>query len=283
MSAARCHLSSTTVHSLRNTTEYIIDGFIVATSKSSLYFALRGGTVYCAKIMSTADYQKESANYAIVGESEWIVQHIDSFEIDTEHKAVVMPYYAKSADIFLTLWQLHDGSWKPHNQAIVDFFFSILSAIQQLVSLALCHSDIKPSNCLLEGGGLFKLADLGAAVPYGQPIVEYTLPYCLIQEHGYRDGKPPHFAFGGLNMDLLCLATSLYHLTTGKLPEKTFKKFSNHLDRHCEDFGSKLAKFCIESIGGTEVPEEVVKQLWQKCSVFVKSQVDVKLNPVFEK
>jgi len=213
---ARTHLSSTTVKSLSTDTKYIIDGFITTTGKASLYYAFLDGKPLCVKIMGVSDSPQEITISKIIGQNPWIVNVIDTFKICDDLMAIVMPVYHKSAEDLVKIWRTKEAFNAPP-QAIVDIFFSILSGLLHLASKNICHSDIKTENLMMRNDGLAIMIDLGAAVQYGEEVFEYSLKESL---DVIETSKHKIFQTAGIHVDLLCTATTIVKLGSGKIGSK---------------------------------------------------------------
>eukprot|EP00026_Physarum_polycephalum_P006640 Phypoly_transcript_06691.p1 GENE.Phypoly_transcript_06691~~Phypoly_transcript_06691.p1 ORF type:complete len:215 (+),score=26.23 Phypoly_transcript_06691:1040-1684(+) len=143
------------------------------------------------------------------------------------------------------------------SQAVANVFLSVMYAIRYLNQRNLCHSDIKPSNILIDSTGTIVLADLGAMVPYDNPLVEATQEFSLIDmENPLSDyGKA-----GCLLMDMVCLASTLMAFATHKRAKrfiglqariKVWKRKGN--------FAAALADICLGCSTSNELANGISK------------------------
>eukprot|EP01124_Arcella_intermedia_P011242 TRINITY_DN17658_c0_g1_i2.p1 TRINITY_DN17658_c0_g1~~TRINITY_DN17658_c0_g1_i2.p1 ORF type:complete len:409 (+),score=50.93 TRINITY_DN17658_c0_g1_i2:139-1227(+) len=243
INAARYCLSSKTVQGILSTTAYIIDGFITGNGKSAIYYLFKHTMPFSGKIMEKQYYENELEMMKAVGKCRWIVPLIDTFQVDEELWAIVMPVYTKNVSQLMEIWET-SNSYKPDCQSIVNVFFSLLKALKHLSVLRIAHCDIKTENLMIDYNGNVVLIDFGAATFYGQEVFE-SLDVIETDKH-------EHFQIAGLQIDLLCMATTLVKMGTGKIGTKKLvglrAKIRDHLkEEDCELF-YQFANLCLNTL-----------------------------------
>jgi len=172
--------------------------------------AFKGSTVYCAKIGKAATIQREvkvaSDVKTTLTSPTSLMPIIDDFPIDKERHCMISPLYGMPLS---TLVALHPQGIKDPS-LIKNILSSLLEAIKCFQTAGYCHGDIKPANimtCTFGYDGRVVLIDYGSAVLYGEMILSYTAPYTLDVE-----------AEGSLHFDFTCLASTIYQVCMGSLP-----------------------------------------------------------------
>lgn len=103
----------------------------------------------------------------------------------------------------------------PHESTACKRFLQLISAVEHIHSLGICHRDIKPDNILLDFEENVKLIDFGLGITYSpdellvssRGTLEFASPDML-------EGSP----YSGLQHDLWSCAVVLYKMTQGKVP-----------------------------------------------------------------
>ena len=183
---------------------------VLGQASTIICSAFNGTTVYCAKLGSAATITREVNVAKIIkasGESPFLMPIITDFPIDAERHCMISPLYAMPLS---TLVALHPKGIRDPI-IIKNILTSMLQALKCFEKAKYCHADIKPANIMActhgHDGGLV-LIDYGSAVPYGEMIQAYTAAYAL-------DVAPE----GSLQFDLTCLASTIFQVLLGSLPQ----------------------------------------------------------------
>jgi len=273
---ARKHLMSQTRESVMKSEVYSIDGLLFSTDKSSIYYLFKGTFVYCGKVMPTKLADEEWSISEKLYECPTLLKYIDRFQVNDQLIALVMPAYLRSAWDLKNAWFTSTKSeeeedfvvelpQKIQEQAIVDIFASMLHTLEFLGRQSLCHSDIKPQNIMLTGRTAI-LIDLGAMIHYGKQIKEFTSTYCLDLAETEKHGP----MIGSLSFDLICLATTITELSTGKVGAKKLVGFQARIQHNLKErhsIGVDLANLCLMPKVTLEFIQEKAKEFVNKAEL----------------
>ena len=201
------HIHSKTRTLLESQKGYIFDGAVAAYggAKSSLFKAISPhGKPVIAKAYALEDKQQAQIEWNISQQvhtttpTPFLMKIEDCIETPG-HIILILPTLA------ISLSEILDSTLKPLPHRIcLRYAFEIVSAIQALSTLQICHADIHLGNVMLDVDGHAILIDLGSCVPYGKSVHEHTPQFCL--------DTPP---VGSLERDLACLCSVLVILASG--------------------------------------------------------------------
>ncbi len=175
----------------------------------------RSGIVYLV--------EKDGTNYALktLKESDRIYELISEFFIlkSINHPNIIRVYSINTTPPYVLLEYAEKGSLEGKSYTEnVNFFIKkfsreILPAVGELHRRGIIHGDIKPSNVLETGDGIFKIADLGGA----QKIRDLTVknPFLTI---AYTSPEVLRGENPGPESDIYSLGVLFYEMVTGKLP-----------------------------------------------------------------
>ena len=130
-------------------------------------------------------------------------------------------YFTKGNRLYLILEYCNGGSLMEllesgqtiHTDKIIYFAKNILSALQYLKTMNICHLDIKPSNILLDKFGRIKLADFGLSCQVHEKLNRYIGSFVYMAPEIIS--KTPYDPF---EADMWSFGITIYQLATGKLP-----------------------------------------------------------------
>ena len=130
-------------------------------------------------------------------------------------------YFTKGNCLYLILEYCNGGSLMEmlengqtiSTEQIIYFAKNILSALQYLKAMNICHLDIKPSNILLDKFGRIKLADFGLSCHVHEKINRYIGSFVYMAPEIIS--KTPYDPF---EADMWSFGITIYQLATGKLP-----------------------------------------------------------------
>jgi len=179
LSRARKFLLTTTRKSILLNKDYTIGDTIAENDKSSIYYAYKGLETFCIKVMNHDHYLIEKENSDMICPTKCItlIRYIDFFDLNENSHAIVMPVYHRTVSHIISAY----NNQVPSN-AVVKIFFSLINSLEYLENKKICHSDIKPDNLFLHSdnnGPYVILGDYGAAIRYGEDIIESTSAYSL--------------------------------------------------------------------------------------------------------
>lgn len=95
----------------------------------------------------------------------------------------------------------------------VDWILDALEGLEALEAAGICHRDVKPGNCFLDGEGRIKIGDFGLATTRdaaAKGIVLGTLPYMSPEQLRGETVGPA--------ADQFSLGATLFHLLSGRAP-----------------------------------------------------------------
>ena len=106
-------------------------------------------------------------------------------------------------------------------QEVRTILAQILDALKDVHTAGFCHLDIKPSNIMLEKGGVVKLIDFGASKQLGaNGTLTTNAPTAFAQTPGFapREQMEQNLNKIGPWTDIYALGATLYNLLTNKRP-----------------------------------------------------------------
>jgi len=98
------------------------------------------------------------------------------------------------------------------------YICEILLGLEYLHSQGILYRDLKPENCLLDGGGHIRLTDFGLSK---ENLTQSTLFQSFVGTVLYLSPEMIRREGHGLALDFYCLGCLVYVLLTGKLPHFT--------------------------------------------------------------
>lgn len=128
--------------------KYHFDALIPGASgqgNSTLQFAVHGTSLCCAKISKPSRIMPEMVIAAKLTEGQvcpTVMQVIYHIQIDSERMTIITPYYP----LDVSALDLQNSPESAINVALWG-----LASVKAFSCKELCHSDIKPSNMMLEG------------------------------------------------------------------------------------------------------------------------------------
>lgn len=223
--------------------QYLFDGPVpgaFGNLGTEVQFAVRGSSLYCAKIMraDSGTLQRERAAANWVHENQTCPTVMPVLDLvylpgEPQRVAIITPYYP------LSLSPLAGGNLQ--EEGCLNVALCGIGTIKAFQSKRLCHGDIKPGNMMLTAtnDNLVVTIDFGSAVKYGESLRSVTPTFGM--------DCPQE---GSLVYDLTCLASSIYLLCTGKTLPDTTKTLLGMLDdgfQHAVRPSLQIAKTCLES------------------------------------
>ena len=163
--------------------DYTIHGFIASGTYGRVFKASKSGKFYAVKKFlklnqSTSEAQKGVSLSAIREisickemKNEYVVQLLDIF-LDLNEKTISLVFEYAEHDL-LQILHYHAYNLKQTpipEYSVKSFLFQLIKGVEYLHSNYIMHRDLKPANILVTVGGIVKIADLGLARVYHEPI-----------------------------------------------------------------------------------------------------------------
>jgi len=214
-------------------TGYYFDGPIPCAygqSHTSLQFVKHCCRVLCAKIgpedIISVEFEKSNLLHA-QQRCITVLEATEHLMLPKDRSALICPYYPSSVAVF------------PHGDCdlpiVINVAMCTLASIKAFANVGLCHGDIKPANLMLTGDSqLVVLIDFGSAVPFGEIINGTSI-------HWGRDCPPT----GSLRYDMTCLASVLYTLLYGALPDGGIAEMTASVAEKEGSVGGKIIADCL--------------------------------------
>ena len=198
----------------------VLDGPVgasVGQASTSIFFALRGARVLCAKVGPRAVVQHEwAANEAVHAGGCWSAPAVVRAEscivvpsatagagADADRAALLLPMFPMSVADAMAALPL--GAGRARDALAASVALCGLAAVAAFVRARWAHGDIKPANIMLAGGSSAAcvLIDLGTARAIGGPDAFFT------ESSVYSLNEPRDASTG---YDLVCLGATLAEL-----------------------------------------------------------------------
>jgi len=206
--------------------QYLFDGPVPGATAglgTEIQFALKGSSLFCAKIMQNVDALQREYDTAVkihAGQlCPTVMPTIDFIQIpgETARAAMITPYYPLALAVTDNGLLCLEGSI---NAALCG-----VATLKAFSVKNLCHGDIKPNNMMFcASAKTVVMIDFGSACVYGESLTSITPQFGL--------NHPPT---ASLEYDLTCLATSVFVLSTGESPPDTIQQLKAILASKLQD------------------------------------------------
>jgi len=183
--------------------DYRFDGLVPMVSGqsiSTLQFVIKGSRQCVAKISTRANVEKERKNAKAVCEIQeciTVAEVIETLNIDRGRSALIMPCYSTTISTYCGNMNV---------VGMLNVVFCGLATIMAFKNAGRIHGDLKPDNFMMthDASNIVIAIDFGASILIDGFFVERS-------EYFPLDSPDANESY-----DLVCLATTLHYMATGK-------------------------------------------------------------------
>jgi len=191
------------------------------------------------------------------------VRFLDEVQIDIARVGFIMPVFPRTVTDFASAF----SRAAPPPQAVATIILCVLCGLDFLHSVDCGHCDVKPPNMALKQDGICCLIDYGSCVQVGKQIDLFGGG--LTQQYALASTENPRVS--GARFDLICLASSIYHIMINDFPAN-LNSLKAYTMKYSPALTADAIKVCLEATTMREALAGIYTRA--KSLGFVISEVD---------